>query len=150
MTTRLTTEALASPRRALGQRDAGTLAALADALRSESRLMADLVQVMRRQREAVASDDPEGIDGAIFDTHRVLLTLAEVRRRRRSLNRILGEPDDLSLAALEQVLHGNPPVDVRGATEQLRDAALVLQREVDTNRRILRSAGANSPTGEGA
>jgi hypothetical protein len=64
-----------------------TVAALADALRSEARLLGDLVNIMHLQRASVARDDIDGVDDSVFATHRILVTLGEARRRRRSLNR---------------------------------------------------------------
>ena len=124
--------------------DIATIASLGDALRSEARLIIALVHVMRRQRDAVAADDLDGVGGTVFDTHRVLLTLGEARRRRRALNQILGERDDLSLAALEHFFRGAPPAIVREAAEELSDAARTLRLEVDVNRRILHHASESS------
>jgi hypothetical protein len=117
-----------------------SIAALADALRTETRLLEGLVATMRTQREAVARDDLDGVDNSVFATHRILMSLGESRRRRRSLNRLLGEGDDLSVAALEQFFGSTLPDDVREATNDLASAARTLQREVDMNRRVLRHA----------
>jgi hypothetical protein len=113
---------------------------LADTLLSEARLLVDLAVIMQRQRDAVAIDDLDGVDESVFATHRVLTTLGEARRRRRSLAQLLGESDDLSLSALESFFNGAAPENVRSATERLSDAARTLQREVDLNRRVLRRA----------
>jgi hypothetical protein len=118
----------------------GTVTALGDALRSEVRLLADLVAIMRRQRDAVARDDLDAIDDSVFATHRVLVTLGEARRRRRSLNHLLGEGDDLSLSAIEDFFVGDVPEDLRAAVILLTDGARALQREVEINRRVLRHA----------
>jgi hypothetical protein len=117
-----------------------SIIALANALRSEARLLADLVGVMRRQREAVAEDDLDAVDESVFATHRVLNTLGEARRRRRSVNSLLGESNDLSISALDEFFGGNLPDEVRDAAETLTDIARTLQREVDMNRRVLRQA----------
>ncbi len=121
-------------------RSASTIAALADALRSEARLLGDLASIMRRQRASVTHDDLDGVDDSVFATHRVLVTLQEARRRRRTLNHVLGEGDDLSVVALEEFFDGALPPSVADAAEVLRGSAVSLQQEVSVNRRILREA----------
>jgi flagellar biosynthesis/type III secretory pathway chaperone len=121
-------------------RASSTVDALADVLRSEVRLLNDLAGIMRRQRDAVGKDDLDSVDESVFATHRVLLTLAEARRRRRSLNHLLGEGDDLSVAALDEFTSAAMPGEVRTAVHQLGVAARTLRREVDVNRRVLRLA----------
>lgn len=117
-----------------------TVTSLVDALRTEARLLGDLAGIMRRQRESVAHDDLDGVDDSVFSTHRVLVTLQEARRRRRTLNHVLGESDDLSVVALEEFFNGDLPPLVADAAEALRGSALALQQEVSVNRRVLREA----------
>lgn len=117
-----------------------TIAALADSLRSEAKLLGDLTAIMRRQRESVAHDDLDGVDDSVFSTHRVLVTLQEARRRRRTLNHVLGESDDLSVVALEEFFNGDLPPIVADAAQALRTGAVELQQEVSMNRRVLREA----------
>ena len=117
-----------------------TVSALATALKGEAKLLADLVAVMRRQRDAVAQDDLDRVDDSVFSIHRVLVTLAEARRRRRSLNHLLGEGNDLSIGALEDFFNGDVPAEIQGAADELTEVARTLQREVDINRRVLRQA----------
>lgn len=119
---------------------AATVATLAETLRSEARLLEDLVAIMNRQRDAVAHDDIDALDDTVFSTHRVLVTLGEARRRRRSLNALLGGSDDLGLAALDELFEGNVPLEIRSAAGRLTDTAKILQREVEINRRVLRVA----------
>lgn len=117
-----------------------TVTNLVDALRTEVRLLGDLAAIMRRQRDAVARDDLDAVDDSVFATHRLLLTLTEARRRRRSINHMLGEGDDLSIGALDEFFAGAIPREVRASADQLAEAARTLQREVEVNRRILRRA----------
>jgi hypothetical protein len=119
---------------------ASVVASLAETLRAEARLLEDLVSIMNRQRDAVSHDDIDSLDDTVFSTHRVLVTLGEARRRRRSLNALLGGSDDLSLNALDELFEGNVPLDIRSAAGRLTDTAKVLQREVEINRRVLRVA----------
>ncbi len=116
------------------------LAALADAIASESRLLDDLVGIMQRQRSAVSTDDLESVDDSVYATHRVLVTLGEARRRRRSLNRLISDNDELALRELEAMLGGGLPEPLQKARESLRSAAETLAKEVEINRRVLRQA----------
>lgn len=114
--------------------------ALANAVTSEVRLLEDLIGVMRRQRSAVAADDLQGIDDSVYSTHRVLVTLAEARRRRRSLSHLVAGVDDFPLRSLEQLLGDTLTDELRDARDGLHAAALTLSQEVETNRQILREA----------
>lgn len=113
---------------------------LTDALSTERRLLDELIAVMRRQRQAVGDDDLQRVDDSVFATHRVLVTLSEARRRRRTLNQLLGQPEDLGIHALEDVLGPRMTPGLRDARDQLHEAARSLSREVAINRRILREA----------
>ena len=77
---------------------------LTDALATERRLLDELIGVMRRQRAAVGDDDLQSVDDSVFATHRVLVTLNEARRRRRSLNTLIGQREDLGIHALDDAL----------------------------------------------
>ncbi len=123
-----------------GAHVAPTVESLASALREEERLLRELISVLRNQRAAIAADDLERLDDAVFGTHRVLLTLGEARRRRQTLNRLLGEADDLSIEALLETFGGAPPTAVQSAIDALVEAGGVLNREVDLNQRVLRIA----------
>lgn len=126
--------------RAGGAHTAPTIAGLVQALRDEDRLLHDLVDVLRAQREAIASDDLESLDDSVFGTHRVLLTLGEARRRRQTLNRMLGESGDLSLGALAEAFGGMPPAELQAAMDTLVATGDALHRELDLNQRVLRVA----------
>lgn len=116
------------------------VAALADALRSEYRLLDELIAVLQRQRSAVVEEDLQTVEESVYSTHRVLNTLNEARRRRRSLNRLLGESDDLSTRELDHALGTRMTDELRAARDQLEAIARVLSREVEVNRRVLRDA----------
>src|SRR5580700_3342750 len=77
---------------------------MTDALMTEKRLLEEIVAIMRRQRTAVSADDLQAVDDSVFATHRVLVTLNEARRRRRAVNVLLGEREDLPITQLDQVL----------------------------------------------
>ena len=125
--------------RPAGRADAA-VSAIADALRAEERLLGELVAIVRRQREAISNDDLDALDDSVFATHRLLLTLGEARRRRRALNELIGEGDDLSLDALGATFDHAPPPSVSDAMTSLAAVATTLHREVDMNRRVLRHA----------
>ena len=119
---------------------ASSLAALVDAHHSERKLLDDLVAIMRRQRSAVAADDLQGVDDSVFATHRVLVTLGEARRRRRTLNTMLAGSEEVDARELADLFGGHVPVALQEARDALRTAAAALAREVEVNRRVLREA----------
>lgn len=123
-----------------GRRPAAAMDALANAVISEVRLLEDLIGVMRRQRSAVAADDLQGIDDSVYATHRVLVTLSEARRQRRSLSQLVAGDDDLPLRSLDQYLGDSMSDELRDARDGLHAAALILSKEVETNRQVLREA----------
>lgn len=118
--------------------------ALAKAVNAEVRLLEDLIGVMRKQRSSVAADDLQGVDDSVFATHRILVTLGEARRQRRSLGRLIAGSEDLGLRALDEVLGDQMTPELREARDGLRAAALTLSREVEKNRQVLRGALSNS------
>ncbi len=113
---------------------------LTDALISERQLLDELIGVLRRQRSAVGEDDLQSVDDSVFSTHRVLVTLSEARRRRRALNTLIGQREDLGIHALDEVLGARMTPALREARDDLHNAARSLSREVSLNRRILREA----------
>jgi len=120
------------------------LEALTDALASEKKLVDDLIDVILRQRQAVAVDDLQAVDDSVFATHRLLLTLGEARKRRRSINRLLGYEEDLGVRQLGDVLGTQMTPRLRAQRDDLQHAARRLTTEIDINRRILREALAHS------
>jgi hypothetical protein len=122
---------------------AAAMDALANAVTSEVRLLEDLIGVMRRQRTAVGADDLQGIDDSVYATHRVLVTLSEARRQRRSLCQLVAGVDDFPLRSLEQLLGDSMSDELRDARDGLHVAALTLSQEVETNRHVLREAMAS-------
>jgi len=113
---------------------------LTDALKTERRLIDELISVMKRQRSAVGDDDLQAVDDSVFSTHRVLVTLSEARRRRRNLNALIGHREDLGIHSLDEALGPRMTQDLRSARDDLHTAARLLSREVALNRRILREA----------
>jgi hypothetical protein len=114
--------------------------AITEALLTERKLLDELIVVMQRQRNAVANDDLQAVDDSVFATHRVLVTLNEARRKRRALNALLGEREDLNVQALDEVLEKRMTPELRDARDQLQAVARALSREVAINRRLLRDA----------
>lgn len=135
----------ASPERATrrpvpAQRTDTPVESLADALATERRLLEELIVVMRRQREAIDADDLQAIEDSVFATHRVLVTLNEARRRRRTLNALMGHGQKVGIHSLDEVLGTRMTVELRIARDELHDVARTLSREVATNRSMLREA----------
>jgi hypothetical protein len=129
---------------ALAPANPPSIDSLADALASERRLFDELIAIMHRQREAVSAGDRQGVDDTVFATHRVLATLTEARRRRRALNRMLGEREDLPIESLDEVLGARMTDLLRARRGELQGSARALSREVRVNRRLLRKAFAGS------
>ncbi|MEO6864839.1 MAG: flagellar export chaperone FlgN [Gemmatimonadaceae bacterium] len=120
------------------------LEALSEALRSERKLIDDLTEIVLRQRAAVAVDDLQAVDDSVFATHRLLLTLGEARKGRRSINAMVGCREETGVKHLEEALGSLMTPQLRSAREELQVAAGRLSREIGINRRILREAIANS------
>jgi len=129
---------------ALQPRYAATPAGLADALQTEARLLDKLVEVLLRQREAIAAQDVEGIDECVHSAHRVLLTLSEAQRRRRALLGTLVGAEDVPLRSLDEVLGEAATEAVVAARNRLLDAAAAAGREVAVNRHVVEAAMAAS------
>jgi hypothetical protein len=113
---------------------------LSDVLGTERRLLEELMLVMRKQRAAVSADDLQALDDSVFATYRVLATLGEARRRRKSVNRLLGGAEDMNVNDLEEILGDRATPDVIEARNALQQAAMELSHEVDTNKQVLKSA----------
>jgi hypothetical protein len=113
---------------------------LTEALVAERRLIDDLINIMRKQRNAVGDDDLQVVDDSVFATHRVLVTLSEARRRRRNLNALVGQPEDLGIHALDEALGPRMTPGLRAARDELHASAKTLSREVALNRRVLKEA----------
>ncbi len=116
------------------------LAGLASVMRAESRLLGDLLTVMARQRDAVAADDVQAVEESVFAIHRVLHTIGEAQRRRRSVYRQLGVADDLPIRDLESFLAVPIPDELRAARDEVESLARKLAIVVDVNRMVLRGA----------
>ena len=131
--------AMPSPIPHLGS-DHSTIEDLLDALETERRLLDELSRVLRRQREGVSRDDLAMLDESMYSAQRVLLTLQQARRRRRTLLGILGGREDCSLGELEFVLGPSTTPAVRTARDELVSTAQRLQKELDVNRRVIEGA----------
>jgi len=113
---------------------------LLDALRSERKLLDELVATLRRQRSAVGTDDLQAVDDTVFATHRILATLGQARVRRRQINRLIAGDEELPARELDDVLGEHMDDVIRAARDELQASAAALSREVDVNRRVLRDA----------
>ena len=118
----------------------GRVASLVDALKSERRLLEDLISAMRKQREAVAADDFASVDDSVFGVQRILLTLGEARKRRRTLYRRFGQRADITLGDLFDVLGPFVTEDLRASRDALQRSARILARDIAVNRQVLHEA----------
>jgi flagellar biosynthesis/type III secretory pathway chaperone len=114
--------------------------ALARALADETKLLTMLRQVLDRQREAVARNDLSAVDGSVFDAQRVLLSLSQARRRRRSLIVLASGEENLHLGDLPKVLGPAMTSELQSALDELLQVAGVVAREMELNRQILNGA----------
>lgn len=108
----------------------------------------ELTSVILRQRVAIQEDDLHAVEDSVFATHRLLLTLGESRKLRRSLNTLLGHDADISLKHLGDVLGARMTSRLQSEREELQNAAQRLSYEVDVNRRMLRAAISNGESME--
>lgn len=110
---------------------------LAQALDAERRLLDGLSAVVRRQRDAVATDDLDAVNDCVFATHRMLVTLREARSHRQSIGALIGLPGgaDAGTSSLERALGARMTAAIRTARDRLHEAARSLAREVAASRR---------------
>lgn len=113
---------------------------LGPALEREAKLLADLLQVLERHREAVAGEDLTTVDDTIFSAQRILRTLAEARIKRRTLLEILGIDPEIPIDELEESLSPRATLELREAVQAFRSVALRLTGELEVNRQVLSSA----------
>lgn len=124
--------------------DPGDIVELARALHTETRLLGDLAETLRRQRAGVSCDDVQAVDESVFGAHRIIRTLGEARRRRRTLvERIIGE-QELPLREWDDAFGGLLTPELRDACGRAQDAAETVAREIEINRCVLRTALAAS------
>jgi hypothetical protein len=113
---------------------------LIGALESELRLLGELTAVLRRQREGVAMDDAQAVDDSVFAAHRVLRTLEEARRRRRTVIGILTGAEDTSIGDLEAALGARMTPVLAATRDRLQEMAQSVSRDIAINRLVLRRA----------
>jgi len=121
----------------------GLTALLRKAFEDEARLLESLEEVLQRQRESVALNDLEGVNGSVVDAQRVLLTLGQCRRRRQTLMEAVCGDIDASPRDLDLHLGGTLPSDLRAARDELFRAADSVARALRVNDRILAGAVAS-------
>jgi hypothetical protein len=113
---------------------------LGPALERETKLLGNLLKILKQQREAVATEDLAGVDDTIFSAQRILRTLAEARIKRRTLLEILGLDPGIPMDDLEDALGPKVTPELSGTIETLRTMALNLTGELEVNRRVLQGA----------
>lgn len=113
---------------------------LARALEGEAKLLSDLLTVLERQRVAVAEDDVESVDATVFDAQRILLSLGQARRKRRSLLGLAAGNEGLPLSELPRLLGDAMNEDLANAISRVTRIAEEVQRQMTLNRQILSGA----------
>ncbi|MCI0433254.1 MAG: hypothetical protein L0271_06350 [Gemmatimonadetes bacterium] len=123
--------------------------ALAGELQTECRLLRELRLVLSRQRDAVARDDCDLIDESVVAAHRILDTLAEAWRLRRTLVDRLTATDDVALDDLPVAYtHCMTPHlaialgRLRGETRRMARSVRLSQHVLDVARARLAARGA--------
>jgi hypothetical protein len=113
---------------------------LVDELETERRLLDELARVLVAQREGISSDDLASIDESVFGAQRILRTLQEARRRRRTLLQLLGVDQETELRDLDGALGPRMTPELQTSRDELVRAATRLSRELTVNRRVIDGA----------
>jgi hypothetical protein len=116
------------------------LAALAEAMETESRLLVQLASTLGEQRRGVAEDDIQRVDDSVQATHRILETLAEARNRRNMLVQLLTDLTHVPIPALADALGERMTDQLRDRQQALESTARTLSRDVKLNRILLEKA----------
>jgi hypothetical protein len=109
-------------------------------LNRETKLLSDLRQVLKDQREAVATEDLSRVDDTIFAAQRIFRTLAEARTKRRNLLEILAGDPDTPLTEIETSLGPRATPAVAEALKELHCTAADLSGDLEMNREVLQGA----------
>lgn len=117
-----------------------TIDALTHSLLTEERLLRELMQVLHDQREGVAVSDLDRVNGSVFAAHRILRTMGEARRRRRTLIGALAGSEDVALGDLEFTLGPRCTDELLAARDRLVETAREVSRQIAINRRVLQAA----------
>jgi flagellar biosynthesis/type III secretory pathway chaperone len=117
-----------------------TMASLAESLDGEARLLEQLGEVLRDQREGVGEDDVEKVDDSVQAAHRIMQTLGEARRRRETLVHMLTDRRDVQLSALPEVLGSQITEELAQCRDQLDTVARRVSAEVMLTRTVLTEA----------
>jgi hypothetical protein len=117
-----------------------SLASLADSLDTETRLLRQLAEILREQRDGVAADDTLRVDDSVHATHRVIQTLGEARSRRNMLVQVLTDRPEIPLTDLGDALGEGMTEDLRERQRALEELARSVSRDVNLNRIILEKA----------
>jgi hypothetical protein len=113
---------------------------LIEALDVEGRLLSELKTILQQQRHGVATDDIEAIDDSVFAAHRVMGTLKEAQKRRRTLVEILTGTETTPLDELDEALGAEMTPGLLAVRDRLHHEARELAREIRINHRVLKGA----------
>lgn len=126
--------------KASGYADLDLACSLADALRTEARLLTDLLEILSRQRKGVVTEDMALVDEAIYSAQRVFRTLGQARLRRRTLLEVLGVDVDVRLEDIEVSLGPKVTPEIGHALQELRALARTASGELEINGKALKGA----------
>jgi hypothetical protein len=115
-------------------------ARLAEALRTEIRVLGTLAEVLDAQRDAVAKDDLQGVEGSVHAVERVLMTLREARRNRGGLLEQIGLAARGPLSALREAFGPRISLELHRAIDDLVALARDIDQRLQTNARLLQRA----------
>jgi len=113
---------------------------LVEALDVEGRLLGELKTILQQQRQGVATDDLGVIDDSVFAAHRVMGTLKEAQKRRRTLVEILTGTETTPLDELDEALGTEMTPGLLAVRDRLHHEARELAREIRINHRVLQGA----------
>lgn len=113
---------------------------LADALRTEARLLSDLLHVLSQLKDGVVAEDLALVEEAVYSAQRVFRNLGQAGIRRRALLGILGGDGDIPLEDVEVLLGPKTMPEVAGALRELQQVAVRLSGELEINRKVLDAA----------
>ena len=110
---------------------------LVHALRSEQDVLEELREALSRQREAVARSDHDAVESSIHALGRIILTLEETRRQRRSVLALMFPDQEVSIMDLELYLDDAVPPELLEARSAVRRLSVSTANDLAINQHVL-------------
>ncbi len=114
----------------------GRIAQLVRALNAETGILLELRETLVKQREAVAISNQESVENSIHAMGRIILTLEETRRQRRSLLGLVCNGEDVSLNDIEEYV-SVVPEDFIEARAAVREQSVATANDLAINQHVL-------------